>query len=439
MREGKTNQTGRCEYAATIRNKDYKVCALGALAMYFFMRWHISNEPFPDFSRNEAWYDIKVFKTNCGDLTEQMDYKTQYNSICKAFEACGVNSAKKTHAGRGCGARHAEIAGASEDQLRRHGRWNVQSMESSYLTGLPRQSIRFVNGFPGAGGQFWLPRDAIHPPDSLLSKVFPEVDVVLPLVENGYDSSMTDEVCTSSGYPRTICGQGFLNLLKQMRVIFIQDSVFLRIDNPHHLIFSNKLFQEPDYIKYEADLLEACRTQISPQQISIRNVVPEIESVIRSLSQKVDTVTSIVNQISNAQQQPIQQQSGYNEDLQFLKRSMHSIDLSFSQLKSACAHFANSDIVNDIDIDMADISDDHLAHAAVTETSNHQTTASPPNYKMQRWVKSVPDLWHEFTVGFKVGNVQYESIEELDRRFNGSWRSETGTYMHHESHLKEIF
>lgn len=45
---------------------------------------------------------------------------------------------KVTYACRESGAKQAEIDDASEDQLRRHGRWNMQAMELCYLTGLPQ-------------------------------------------------------------------------------------------------------------------------------------------------------------------------------------------------------------------------------------------------------------------------------------------------------------
>lgn len=56
--------------------------------------------------------------------------------------------------------------------------------------------------------------------------------------------------------------------------------------------------------------------------------------------------------------------------------------------------------------------------------------ASPaPVYKMQRWIKSVNDLWHEYHVGFKIGGVQYPCIEELERLHKGKWTDETGNYI----------
>jgi hypothetical protein len=48
MDHGKTTKFGTLQYAGTIRHRDHRVCAFGALAMYFFYRWHITNEDFPD-------------------------------------------------------------------------------------------------------------------------------------------------------------------------------------------------------------------------------------------------------------------------------------------------------------------------------------------------------------------------------------------------------
>ena len=60
------------------------------------------------------------------------------------------------------------------------------------------------------------------------------------------------------------------------------------------------------------------------------------------------------------------------------------------------------------------------------ETTSTADNAVIPKYAMQRWVKNVKDLWHEYSVGFKVGSVQYSSIQELDSKYKNGWKSETG-------------
>lgn len=94
MREGKSNYTERVEYAATIRHKEYKLCAFGALAFCYFYRWQLMGELFPNLQRNEFWFDINVLKGK-KSLTDEIDYSTQYKSLCKSFDVCGINSIRK--------------------------------------------------------------------------------------------------------------------------------------------------------------------------------------------------------------------------------------------------------------------------------------------------------------------------------------------------------
>ncbi|GAA5920377.1 hypothetical protein JCM5296_003901, partial [Sporobolomyces johnsonii] len=46
VNNGKTNQNGRVEYGAFIRNSDPEICGVGALALYLFLRFHVSQETF---------------------------------------------------------------------------------------------------------------------------------------------------------------------------------------------------------------------------------------------------------------------------------------------------------------------------------------------------------------------------------------------------------
>ncbi len=47
----------------------------------------------------------------------------------------------------------AELAGASHDQIRRQGRWNCTSLDSCYLTNLPRKILRTTAGFSPIQGK----------------------------------------------------------------------------------------------------------------------------------------------------------------------------------------------------------------------------------------------------------------------------------------------
>lgn len=55
MNKGKTNQHGKLEYGATMRNKDVRKCPIGALAIYLFSRFHLEGEDFPVFLTRRDW------------------------------------------------------------------------------------------------------------------------------------------------------------------------------------------------------------------------------------------------------------------------------------------------------------------------------------------------------------------------------------------------
>jgi hypothetical protein len=75
MDQGKTNQFGKREHAACIRNRELIACPVGALAFYLFYRWHRGGEHFPDFTSRQHWYDTYLLKGKDGH--HEMAYDTQ--------------------------------------------------------------------------------------------------------------------------------------------------------------------------------------------------------------------------------------------------------------------------------------------------------------------------------------------------------------------------
>ncbi|POM58877.1 Short-chain dehydrogenase [Phytophthora palmivora] len=164
MNRGKTNQHGQIEYGAALRCKMELICPLNAIEL----------EPFPDMSCPENWYDIRLI--NGTNKTKDMPYNTQLNRIKRAFDACGIDLTVWTHANRGSGAKLAENCGASEEQIRRLGRWNAARMEGCYLTSLPKKAMRALAGSPTKGGSYWLHRACVVPRKKIQRLVFPEVE-----------------------------------------------------------------------------------------------------------------------------------------------------------------------------------------------------------------------------------------------------------------------
>lgn len=113
---------------------------------------------------------------------ESITYDDQYASIKSCFEALQIQSSKVTHAMRGCGARAASLGGASDDAIRRQGRWNVDAMTSHYLSQISHEAVRALASFPVQRGSFYLERGILEPPDELKKLVFPTAEECLTTV-----------------------------------------------------------------------------------------------------------------------------------------------------------------------------------------------------------------------------------------------------------------
>jgi hypothetical protein len=101
LARSKTNQEGRNEIGVAIRHKDVFQCPVGALAFYLFFRFHLSAEPFPDFSSNRGWYDTRMLRGKCRD--QPLTYDQQRQAITVCFADLKILSSRKTHAMRGQG------------------------------------------------------------------------------------------------------------------------------------------------------------------------------------------------------------------------------------------------------------------------------------------------------------------------------------------------
>ena len=76
-RGGTQNQHGRLETIGALCNKKPLICMLSGLAFYLLYRWDLSDEPFPDFNKRLAWYNIRLIKSSAGDREAAFLYNSQ--------------------------------------------------------------------------------------------------------------------------------------------------------------------------------------------------------------------------------------------------------------------------------------------------------------------------------------------------------------------------
>jgi len=225
--------------------------------------------------------------------SKKMAYDTQLDWINKIFTGADVMSLKKTHAGRSQGAKHAELNGTPEGQIRRAGRWNNDALTNCYLTHLPRKFMQSMAGFtPSVQGNFYLPRAKVLPSRSLEQAVWPWVDEWLAWFDSNAEAGSEDDgegegEGEAEADRQDLAAQGFLRLLQQLRILLLQDSVVMRREFPAHPIWADPIFARDDYLAFAKGVELSLLDVEKPEEIQIRKALPEIAERLSMLHQSL--------------------------------------------------------------------------------------------------------------------------------------------------------
>lgn len=91
------------------------------------------SDPDASFSDEEELPDDVVEEAQ----NPELDHQSQLNTVSKVLASVGIESSSQTHFFRHASAKTAELEGAPEEEIRRLGRWNNQSLERVYLSPIP--------------------------------------------------------------------------------------------------------------------------------------------------------------------------------------------------------------------------------------------------------------------------------------------------------------
>jgi hypothetical protein len=250
------NKTARKEFMGSLRHKDPLFCTQGALAQLFFWRWHIAGEAPPSFRRRQDWYRIKVLVGR--DREQELSYPTQLQETWRVFGAAGLVASKKTHLPRRVGAQDAETHGTSLAQISQAGRWNQSVLCQAYLTHLPRQFMRVVAGFSASSGDYFLARAAHEPPYELQKQLWPWIEEW----ESRFEARACRRRWAQGGLDEDdLAADGFLKLLRRLRVVLLQDLAVLQPRYPGLPFFAHAPFYGPAWEGYAL----AVRSDIVPR------------------------------------------------------------------------------------------------------------------------------------------------------------------------------
>ena len=443
MDNGKTNQVGRLEYGTVIRHRNPFLCTMGHTAAYLFYRWNMLRECPPQFQQRQLWYDHHLLRGNRKDVP--LSYDTLLEWTNKIFSGAGHSSLKKTHAGRAQGAKYAELNGVGEAQIRRAGRWNNDTLTSCYLTHIPREFVRSMAGFnPSGGGVYYLPRARVEPPESLLQAVWPWVDQWLEWYDSpedrpfpSYEAYTTDPqpVPSSEDDRMDLAGQGFLRLLVVLRIVFLQDSVILRREFPQHPLWKHEIFAREDYKRFAQDVEDSLNDIEEPEEVRLRTAVPIIAERLNVVRQdiaqrvdhwgaksdrKIDELSGKVNDFFsgrvsftlNAQTNP--PSSSSPPRLPSVPPASSLPPTSSFPPTSTPPPTSSLTLNSSLPAD--------TSHALSSQGSRHEAhpmlPGSPPSYELSRTIRTVNDLWREWTVGLGSG----PAVQTLEDSYGPLWR-----------------
>lgn len=381
---GKTNQYNRVEFGASIRHKDVRICVQGALAMYLFARFHIDCEPFPNFADPSEWYNIKLLKSGKSRVIP-MSYRTQYKAIGDAFDACGIASKSKTHAGRGSSVRMAELLGVPEFDLRQLGRWNQTAMEGCYLSRLPRKAMRALGGFHPDQSNFYLPRD-VSVPETLQRRIFPDIE------------RYEDMWKAKEAGARDLATIGHLKLLKYLRKVLLQDSIYMMEEYPDLPIWNYFVFQSEEYFAWKAVAGQEIEETETPMDLSLQQAMPHLTQLLK------DQHRELVQRTENV---------GRNTGT-----LLNKLDKVLQRLCDGSARI-RIDISGPNNEDGPSVPSTLLQPASDTPSNVRQGDVQTiPQVRMGRGVSTVRQLWLEWSHGLG-GNPP---ICELEEKHGTKWR-----------------
>jgi hypothetical protein len=405
---GKTNQYGKPLFSGYFRHVDVKLCAVSAAAFFLFHRYHIMDEPFPDFSSSQNWYDISMFCTDFRNNMKSMSSSGHARAIYDAYSKLNVYHPKVTHAGRMNGRQLLDKAGVEKVSTDVAGGWSTGAGEGCYGNGLALPSMRAMAGFPSDEKCFYLPRGGLRPPEALLRCVFPKLDYWFDRFKRG------------DGVDHNYALDGFFRLLFFFREVIIQDAVVL-MDDYSHSLFQDPLFYRHDFLSYKQCLKEHMEVAQNPIHMEIQRVMPEL---CRQITVNNDALRSqLLDAVNNCTSKVFTKiEDGSVE----VKSAISNLRLSLSKSLSTVAKALEKEAASsrmDCDSSIVLETDTHIDTSHIEDDDNSDKRNEMPLFEnvMACSTSTVPEILLEWEVGINGK----PSVMHTNAKWKTKWRMGT--------------
>ena len=257
----------------------------------------------------------------------------------------------------------------------------------------------------------------------------------------------------------------FMNLLRWLRVVLLQDAVFLRRKYPALKIWLEPVFNNAMFEDFARELLHEAEHGETPQYVRVSRAMPDLAHQLREQHQNtMNTISTHHQSILTENKQEHVAASNSNRQEHILTRDiiLHNLqpilsvltDLSNSGLtfhtqsssdtriqltnSSYAANITTEASLFDPDPDLI-TSMNSFSQSFVNEESSTAAAIAALNpipelemrsdsieqYRLAIHVKTVVELWKEYKTGIphRTGAPAGLSIQELDERFGAKWRT----------------
>jgi hypothetical protein len=232
IHRGKQNKNGNVVWGRSMRHADVSLCSIGALAFYLVMRFFVTGETI-DITDNKSWFNRKLLVRphKNADLNAEMSY-THYGKVLDAIgKLLDIIIAKFKHFGRLYGQMDGELKDMETADLDAVGNWALDNRKKHYSLKIPFRGLRVLAGHPSTCGCAYWARGVCDMSD-LMENGKPLEEMIFPFLEK----MKADLKATRELNVEHTTAAGFIGLLTQLRVVFLQDAAVMVLQGRKHAV-----------------------------------------------------------------------------------------------------------------------------------------------------------------------------------------------------------
>ena len=285
-------------------------------------------------------------------------------------------------------------------------------------------------------GNYYLDRECLIPPEELQRMIFPRLEET-EAMNNARPERDQD-----------IAVRCFMNLLRWLRIVLLQDAVFLRRKYPALKIWLEPVFNNAMFENFARELLHETEHGETPQYVRVSRAMPDLAHQLREQHEnQMNTMSTHHQSVLTENKQEHVTANNNNRQEHILTRNiilqnlqpfisilndLSNTDLNFHTQSTSDTHvqLADSSYIRNITtgaslIDPNLIAINSFSQPLVNEEpaaliSIPESRSSIEQYRLATHVKTVLDLWREYKTGIPPAGP---SIQQLDERFGAKWRT----------------